>query len=102
MQRAQEVTLLHCTASAQAEAKALPAQLSAVVDWLGRHGVRAAPLLEPAVIPIGETLLSRVADLGADLLVMGAWSRPRWLERTLGGATRSVLDSMTVPVLMAH
>ncbi|MFP3277684.1 MAG: universal stress protein, partial [Paraburkholderia sp.] len=51
---------------------------------------------------IGETLLSEAADLGADLLVMGAYGHPRWRELVMGGATRTVLKSMTVPVLMSH
>jgi nucleotide-binding universal stress UspA family protein len=47
-------------------------------------------------------LLSRLADLGADLLVMGAYGHSRMRELLLGGATRSLLQSMTVPVLMSH
>jgi nucleotide-binding universal stress UspA family protein len=46
--------------------------------------------------------LSRAADLGADLIVMGAYGHSRVREMLLGGATRSVLRSMTVPVLMSH
>jgi nucleotide-binding universal stress UspA family protein len=46
--------------------------------------------------------LSRLADLGADLLVMGAYGHSRVRELLLGGATRAVLRSMTVPVLMSH
>jgi nucleotide-binding universal stress UspA family protein len=70
---------------------------------LARHGVTAQ--IERTVsadVPIGEVLLSRVADLGADLLVMGAYGHSRTRELLLGGATRSVLASMTVPVLMSH
>jgi nucleotide-binding universal stress UspA family protein len=47
-------------------------------------------------------LLSRAADLGADLLVMGAYGHSRARELLLGGATRSILASMTIPVLMSH
>jgi len=47
-------------------------------------------------------LLSRAADLGADLLVMGAYGHSRVRELLLGGATRSILASMTIPVLMSH
>lgn len=70
---------------------------------LARHGVRAAA--EATVssdIDAGEILLSRANDLSADLLVMGAYGHSRVRELLLGGATRTVLDSMTVPVLMAH
>jgi nucleotide-binding universal stress UspA family protein len=70
---------------------------------LARHGVKAQ--IERTVstdVPIGEVLLSRAADLGADLLVMGAYGHSRARELLLGGATRSILASMTIPVLMSH
>jgi len=70
---------------------------------LARHGIKTQ--IERTVsagLPIGEVLLSRVADLGVDLLVMGAYGHSRVREMLLGGATRSVLRSMTVPVLMSH
>ncbi len=70
---------------------------------LARHGVKAqAERTVSAGIPIGELLLSRAADLGADLLVMGAYGHSRVRELLLGGATRSILASMTIPVLMSH
>jgi nucleotide-binding universal stress UspA family protein len=70
---------------------------------LARHGVKAE--IERTVsadLPVGDVLLSRAADLGADLLVMGAYGHSRARELLLGGATRSLLRSMTVPVLMSH
>ena len=70
---------------------------------LARHGVKTT--IERTVsagIPAGDVLLSRAADLGADLLVMGANGHSRVRELLLGGATRSILQSMTVPVLMSH
>jgi nucleotide-binding universal stress UspA family protein len=70
---------------------------------LARHGVKAE--IERTVsagIPAGEVLLSRAADLGADLLVIGAYGHSRVRELLLGGATRSILRSMTLPVLMSH
>lgn len=51
---------------------------------------------------VGERLLSLAADVGADLLVMGCYGHGRAREWVLGGATRSILQSMTLPVLMAH
>jgi nucleotide-binding universal stress UspA family protein len=70
---------------------------------LARHGVKAA--IEQTVsadISVGDALLSRAADLGADLLVMGAYGHSRMHELLLGGATRTLLRSMTLPVLMSH
>lgn len=51
---------------------------------------------------VGNQLLSLAADTGADLLVMGCYGHSRAREWVLGGATRTVLASMTLPVLMSH
>jgi nucleotide-binding universal stress UspA family protein len=53
-------------------------------------------------INVGEALLSRAADSGADFMVMGGYGHSRLREFVLGGVTRSILHSMTVPVLMSH
>lgn len=53
-------------------------------------------------IEIGDTLLSRAADEGVDLIVMGAYGHSRFRELVLGGVTRHLLEHMTVPVLMSH
>jgi nucleotide-binding universal stress UspA family protein len=50
----------------------------------------------------GDALLRYAADGGFDLLVMGAYGHARLQEMVLGGATRSVLATMTLPVLMSH
>ena len=50
----------------------------------------------------GDRLLSLTSDLGSDLLVMGCYGHTRAREWILGGATRTVLRSMTLPVLMMH
>lgn len=44
----------------------------------------------------------QLADIAASLIVMGAYGHTRIREIVLGGATRTVLSSMTVPVLMSH
>jgi nucleotide-binding universal stress UspA family protein len=51
---------------------------------------------------VGEMLLSRAFDLEADLMVMGCYGHSRTREWVLGGTSRTVLKSMTLPVLMAH
>jgi nucleotide-binding universal stress UspA family protein len=55
-----------------------------------------------AQIDVGNELLSRAADLDADLIVMGGYGHSRLKEWVLGGATRTILKSMTAPVLMSH
>lgn len=70
---------------------------------LARHGVNAEAHheVEPEM-SVAECLLSRAADLGSDLIVMGAYGHSRVRELVLGGTTRSILNEMTVPVLFSH
>lgn len=70
--------------------------------YLARHGVKATAARQDAGIDVGEQILSRAADVDADLIVMGAYGQARMRELVLGGATRTVLQSMTVPVLFSH
>ena len=51
---------------------------------------------------VANTILSHAADSAADFIVMGGYGHSRLREWVLGGATRGVLSSMTVPVLMSH
>jgi nucleotide-binding universal stress UspA family protein len=71
--------------------------------YLSRHGVKAIAAEQGGTsIEIGAQILSRAADIGADLIVMGGYGHSPFRERVLGGATRTLLESMTVPVLMSH
>jgi nucleotide-binding universal stress UspA family protein len=71
--------------------------------WLSRHGVKVS--VQRDVAPdadVGSVILSRAADHDADLVVMGIYGHSRMREMVLGGASRTLLGSMTVPVFMAH
>ena len=71
--------------------------------YLARHGVRVEVKTDHgAEIDVGNELLSRAADLDADLIVMGGYGHSRLTEWVLGGATRTILQSMTAPVMMSH
>jgi nucleotide-binding universal stress UspA family protein len=71
--------------------------------YLARHGIKVSVSQQTADdVDVGNQLLSRAADLDSDLIVMGAYGHSRMKELILGGATRTVLNSMTVPVLMSH
>jgi nucleotide-binding universal stress UspA family protein len=70
---------------------------------LARHGLKVdVHRISGGNIDIGDALLSHAADSGADLMVMGGYGHSRLREFVLGGATRSIFESMTVPVLMSH
>jgi nucleotide-binding universal stress UspA family protein len=74
-----------------------------LAGYLRSHGVEAKVQVHSAApVEVGESLLSLAADVGADLLVMGCYGHSRARELVLGGATRTILRSMTLPVLMAH
>ena len=82
--------------------KALRPRLDALNQWLKWHGISADLSVETTDIGIDDAMLSRAADLSTDLIVMGAYGHARWTERVFGGATRGLLATMTVPVLMSH
>ena len=74
-----------------------------VERYLGLHGIQITMHRRQATPEsVGDSLLSLVADTSTDLVVMGCYGHSRAREWVLGGATRAILKSMTVPVLMAH
>jgi nucleotide-binding universal stress UspA family protein len=102
--RARQVTVACLDPSASVRGADAPAR-DRLVAYLHRHGVTArleSDNVGDEDLAVGDWLLSRVADLGGDLIVMGGYGHPRWRERVLGGATRMLLARMTVPVLMSH
>src|SRR6267378_608001 len=74
-----------------------------VASWLARHGVKVTVQRDSAAdSDVGGVILSRAADHDIDLIVMGIYGHSRMRERVLGGASRTLLASMTVPLLVAH
>jgi len=73
-----------------------------IAQHLARHGVSVALTALPRADEAGDALLSYAADTSADYLVMGAYGHWRLTEFVLGGTTRTILESMTTPVFMAH
>ncbi len=70
---------------------------------LARHGLKVeVKRLVADDVDVTNTILSYAADCGADFIVMGGYGHSRLREFVLGGATRGILESMTVPVLMSH
>src|SRR3954466_2806640 len=60
------------------------------------------PCVEPEGRSTGEAILVHAERLGADLLVKGAYTQSRLRQMIFGGATRYLLDHVTLPMLMAH
>ena len=76
---------------------------AALVAHLARRGLIArVERMQADRADIQPTILSVAADIGLDLIVMGGYGHSRLNERILGGVTRGMLQSMTVPTLMSH
>jgi nucleotide-binding universal stress UspA family protein len=74
-----------------------------VIEYLGRHGINATHR-ETSLRDndIGRSLMASTTEIGAGLLVMGAYGHSRLREFVFGGATKTVLHGPTVPVLLSH
>jgi nucleotide-binding universal stress UspA family protein len=76
---------------------------TSIMATLARHGVKATSRRPQASESgVGDEILSTIADLGADLLVMGAYGHSRLREFVFGGTTRHVMRHMTAPTLLSH
>ncbi len=81
----------------------LPANIASLQGHLALHGV-STEHAEAASGGAGttEVLLAQATAIGADLLVMGAYGHPRFLEFMLGGTTQTLLEKTPIPILMSH
>ena len=76
---------------------------SSIVAALARRGITTGVRTSVASdLGVGAEILSRLADLDADLLVMGAGGHSRIRELVFGGVTRYIAQRMTVPTLFSH
>jgi nucleotide-binding universal stress UspA family protein len=102
LQRASKVTVMSIDARASETGHGEQPGAD-IALFLARHGVQAEVMQTVSGgHDEGNIILSRAADEGSDLIVMGAYGHTRLRETILGGATRTLLQSMTVPVLMSH
>jgi nucleotide-binding universal stress UspA family protein len=102
LQRARHVVVMRWNETP--EAPRASGSILGLERFLKLHGVAARFDDEAPASPdlVGELMLSRCTDHGADLLVMGSYGHARLREWVLGGASRTVMRSMTLPVLMSH
>ncbi|NNE79848.1 MAG: universal stress protein [Silicimonas sp.] len=100
LKRAAEVDIAVVDPS-QADGMADPG--TQLAELLSRHGVTVEISVVAKTMPkVSEVILRHIDDLGADMLVMGAYGHSRFRESILGGTTRNMLEESEVPVLMAH
>ena len=96
LENAKKVTIL---TAAEKNVDFNPEGLQSFLAW---HGVKAGIEKVRVRGDVSKALLSTATRVGADLLVMGAYSHSRVREMILGGVTRHVLNEATMPTLMAH
>ncbi|QFT33801.1 Universal stress protein family protein [Labrenzia sp. THAF82] len=100
LEKADEITLLVIEKSSTA-ANGQPG--ADVANYLARHNMKVTiKVITNPQTGIADTVLNHVSESGNDLVVMGGYGHSRMREFLFGGATREILESMTVPVLMAH
>jgi len=75
---------------------------TALKDWLARHGVDARASRLPARDDVGSALLAQATDLGAGMLVMGAYGHSPLREALSDGVTETVMRWATLPLFLAH
>lgn len=101
LQRAQLVQVVVFNHEARPQVYgALPG--SDIALYLARHDIKVEVLQRKTEREIGAALLATASELQSDLIVMGGYGHTRFREILLGGVTSSVLEMMTVPVLMSH
>ena len=86
------------------ESKRTPGELSmGVSEYMAYHGINCSVrTLAGSGTSVGEALLKEAKFVGADMIVMGAYTHSRMRQLILGGVTRHVLEQSNLPLLMAH
>ncbi|XYK82387.1 MAG: universal stress protein [Labrenzia sp.] len=100
LEKADKVTVLVIEKKANSEAGQPGAE---VANYLARHNMNVTiDVVSNPQTGVADTVLNYVTDNNNDLVVMGGYGHSRMREFLFGGATREILEAMTVPVLMAH
>lgn len=78
-------------------------QLADIARYLGDHGITAEQKpVDPGDRQVGQALLETAKDIGADTVVLGAYSHSRWREMVLGGVTKHITTKSRLPIFMSH
>jgi nucleotide-binding universal stress UspA family protein len=96
LQKAEQVTIVTCGPEDRPGPKATHLR-----DYLAHWGIRTEHLRTRGR-DVDDEIGRSYRDMGADLLVMGAYSRHRMRERIFGGVTETMLFRSNLPVLMYH
>jgi len=103
LETADSVTVIAVTSKQVAKAGSGSAPSRDLSHHLARRGIKVESSYDVSgELAVADILLSRASDLGSDLIVMGAYGHSHLREIIMDGVTRSILQHMTVPVLMSH
>jgi nucleotide-binding universal stress UspA family protein len=103
LMEAAEAVIVMTVVGTEVEREPALASLGRVVRHLERKGLTAqAEATLRGDLGVSDVLLSRASDIGADMIVAGAYHHSPYREALFGGVTYDLLDHMTVPVLMSH
>jgi nucleotide-binding universal stress UspA family protein len=97
LERAETVTVLAGTSD-----MLTPAEVNAFVASLKWHGINAKSRTFTLSSDQAGRLQSEARDVGAQALVLGAYSHSRMREFVFGGVTDDIMNAARMPVLMAH
>ena len=75
---------------------------SDIATYLARQGAKVTVNRDTSSGDVGSSVLSRANEFDADLIVMGGYGHTRLREWVMGGVSKTLLEQMTVPVLMSH
>ena len=101
IEQSEHTTILNVDTGTHVQSAATLARLT---ERLSRHGPRAEYFqisMEPGK-SVADLLQARARDLGADLMVAGAFGHARLAEKLFGGVTRDLLERMQIPLLLSH
>lgn len=73
-----------------------------LIAYLTLHGITATLHKFPASRKVGEELLRASTELGADMMIMGAYGDSHERETVFGGNTQTIVDTAKIPVLLNH
>ena len=104
IERADKTTVVMVNPSGFVDAQHAPPPGERIVEHLRHHGavVEAVGMEDVASGSIADALQAKAREMGADLIVAGAFGHPRLWEKLLGGVTRDLMARMALPILMSH
>ncbi len=82
--------------------KRSPEGIDRLLVNLERHGINVELITRPKVHSVGQTVLETTRDIGAQLIVMGAYEHSKFSHDLLGGVTTDVISKAHVPLFMSH